>query len=170
MCNRRVTFPLSVVPRRREITIRSRGTLHKLMFLNEYLRNRDVPSLVTQEDVMTLRSQNLNLIPILQALLHSESVVGAANDVHLSQPAISGALARLRDALDDPILVRVGRGMRLTPRSTTAGTSRQDLHRHRSALPTPHLRSGRGGPRLRHRRAGPPRIPARQSADRPTAG
>ena len=66
---------------------------------------------------MTLRSQNLNLIPILQALLHSESVVGAADDVHLSQPAVSGALARLRDALDDPILVRVGRGMRLTPRA-----------------------------------------------------
>jgi DNA-binding transcriptional LysR family regulator len=66
---------------------------------------------------VTLRSQNLNLIPILQALLHSESVVGAADDVHLSQPAVSGALARLREALDDPILVRVGRGMRLTPRA-----------------------------------------------------
>jgi DNA-binding transcriptional LysR family regulator len=66
---------------------------------------------------MTLRSQNLNLIPILQALLHSESVVGAASEVHLSQPAVSGALARLREALDDPILVRVGRGMRPTPRA-----------------------------------------------------
>lgn len=66
---------------------------------------------------MALRSQNLNLIPILQALLHSESVVGASAAVHLSQPAVSGALARLRDALDDPVLVRVGRGMRLTPRA-----------------------------------------------------
>ena len=66
---------------------------------------------------MTLRSQNLNLIPILQALLHAEGVVGAAHDVHLAQPTVSGALARLREALDDPILVRVGRGMRLTPRA-----------------------------------------------------
>jgi DNA-binding transcriptional LysR family regulator len=66
---------------------------------------------------VTLRSQNLNLIPILQALLHAEGVVGAAHDVHLAQPTVSGALARLREALDDPILVRVGRGMRLTPRA-----------------------------------------------------
>ncbi len=66
---------------------------------------------------MALRSKNLNLIPILQALLKEQSVARAADQVGLSQPAMSGALARLREALDDPLLVRVGRSMRLTPRA-----------------------------------------------------
>jgi DNA-binding transcriptional LysR family regulator len=66
---------------------------------------------------VSVRSTNLNLIPVLQALLQEESVGGAAGEVGLSQPAVSGALARLREALDDPLLVRVGRGMRLTPRA-----------------------------------------------------
>ena len=66
---------------------------------------------------MSIRSINLNLIPILQALLKEESVAKAAIQVNLSQPAMSGALARLRLILDDPLLVRVGRSMRLTPRA-----------------------------------------------------
>jgi DNA-binding transcriptional LysR family regulator len=66
---------------------------------------------------VSLESTNLNLLPILRALLREESVVGAAKQVSLSQPAVSGALARLREELDDPLLVRVGRSMRLTPRA-----------------------------------------------------
>ena len=66
---------------------------------------------------MSVRTINLNLIPILQALLREESVARAAEQVGLSQPAMSGALARLRETLDDPLLVRVGRAMRLTPRA-----------------------------------------------------
>lgn len=64
-----------------------------------------------------LRSRNLNLLPILLALLEEESVVAAARRVHLSQPAVSGALAKLRLEYDDPLLVRVGRGMRRTKRA-----------------------------------------------------
>lgn len=66
---------------------------------------------------MAIRSKNLNLLPILQALLKEESVIRAADSVGLSQPAMSGSLARLRELLRDPILVRVGRTMRLTPRA-----------------------------------------------------
>lgn len=66
---------------------------------------------------MAIRNKNLNLIPILQSLLQEESVVKAAEQVGLSQPAMSSALGRLRDLLDDPLLVRVGRSMRLTPRA-----------------------------------------------------
>ena len=66
---------------------------------------------------MAVRSINLNLIPMLQALLNEESVVGAARKANLSQPAMSGALARLREMLDDPLLVRSGRSMYLTPRA-----------------------------------------------------
>jgi DNA-binding transcriptional LysR family regulator len=66
---------------------------------------------------LSVRSTNLNLIPILQALLEEVSVKDAAKRVHLSQPAVRGALARLREEFDDPLLVRVGRAMRLTPRA-----------------------------------------------------
>jgi DNA-binding transcriptional LysR family regulator len=66
---------------------------------------------------MAVRNKNLNLIPILQALLKEESVVRAADIAGLSQPAMSSALARLREVLGDPLLVRVGRSMRLTPRA-----------------------------------------------------
>ena len=66
---------------------------------------------------MAARTRNLNLIPLLQALLEEESVVAAARRMNLSQPAMSGALARLRDLLNDPLLIRSGRSMRLTPRA-----------------------------------------------------
>jgi len=66
---------------------------------------------------MAIRNKNLNLIPILQALLKEGSVVRAAESVGLSQPAMSGALARLRELLGDPLLVRTGRSMQLTPRA-----------------------------------------------------
>ena len=66
---------------------------------------------------MSLRSKNLNLLPILQALLDEQSVARAGEQVGLSQPAVSGALAQLRKMLDDPLLVRTGRSMHLTPRA-----------------------------------------------------
>ena len=66
---------------------------------------------------MSLRSINLNLVPILQALLKEEGVAKAGDQVGLSQPAMSSALARLRMLLDDPLLVRTGRSMQLTPRA-----------------------------------------------------
>jgi DNA-binding transcriptional LysR family regulator len=53
----------------------------------------------------------------LDALLQEGSVTGAARRVGLSTPAMSHALARIRERLGDPILVRSGRGMLLTPRA-----------------------------------------------------
>ena len=70
----------------------------------------------------SLRTKNLNLIPILRALLHQQSVARAAEEVSLSQSAVSGALARLRENMDDPLLYRSGREMRLTPRATRLST------------------------------------------------
>jgi DNA-binding transcriptional LysR family regulator len=66
---------------------------------------------------MSLRAVNLNLIPVLQALLREQSVSRAAQAVGMSQPAVSNALARLREALDDALLVQTGRTMALTPRA-----------------------------------------------------
>jgi len=66
---------------------------------------------------MSLRAVNLNLIPVLRALLRYQSISDAAEAVHLSQPTVSVALARLRETLGDPLLVRVGRKMELTQRA-----------------------------------------------------
>ena len=64
-----------------------------------------------------LLRMDLNLLMALDALLDEGSVSGAARRVGLSQPAMSRALGRLRDQLNDAILVRNGRGMIRTPRA-----------------------------------------------------
>jgi DNA-binding transcriptional LysR family regulator len=64
---------------------------------------------------MNLESFDLNLLRVLDALLVARSVSGAARRLDLSQPATSAALARLRHALADPLLVRSGNQMVTTP-------------------------------------------------------
>jgi len=66
---------------------------------------------------MNLASLDLNLLVALDALLLEASVRRAAMRIGLSQPATSHALQRLRDVLRDPLLVRVGARMELTPRA-----------------------------------------------------
>jgi DNA-binding transcriptional LysR family regulator len=63
---------------------------------------------------MTLRGFDLNLVPALNALLEERNVTRAAERLSLGQPAMSAALARLRRHFDDPLLVRDGRGYRLS--------------------------------------------------------
>lgn len=58
---------------------------------------------------------DLNLLRVFDALLQTGSVTAAAERLHLSIPATSRALSRLRRAMGDPILVRAGRGMAPTP-------------------------------------------------------
>jgi len=64
-----------------------------------------------------VNSIDLRLLDYLDALLQEGSVTGAARRVGLSTPAMSHALGRLREQMKDPILVRAGRGMVLTPRA-----------------------------------------------------
>lgn len=64
-----------------------------------------------------MNSSDFGLLASLDALLQEGSVTGAAKRVGLSTPAMSHALARIRERLGDPILVRSGRGMLLTPRA-----------------------------------------------------
>jgi DNA-binding transcriptional LysR family regulator len=58
---------------------------------------------------------DLNLLTVFDALLSEGSVTDAAVRLRLSVPATSRALGRLRRALDDPVLVRAGRGLVPTP-------------------------------------------------------
>jgi DNA-binding transcriptional LysR family regulator len=66
---------------------------------------------------MNLNSLDLNLLVALDALLREANVSRAAMRIGLSQPAASHALQRLRDLIGDPLLVRNGAGMELTPRA-----------------------------------------------------
>ncbi len=61
---------------------------------------------------------DLNLLPHLEALLETASVSKAAERRGLSPPAMSRALARLREQTGDELLVRAGHRMVLTPRAT----------------------------------------------------
>ena len=63
---------------------------------------------------MNLRSVDLNLLVVLDALLNERNVSRAGERIGLSQPAMSAALARLREIFGDPLLVRVGRELALT--------------------------------------------------------
>lgn len=65
-----------------------------------------------------LRAVDLNLLPVLAALLEHRNVTRAAAAAGLSQPAMSRALGRLRELLDDPLLARGERGLILTPRAS----------------------------------------------------
>lgn len=60
---------------------------------------------------------DLNLLVTLDVLLSEGSVAGAARRLRLSPSAMSRALARLREATGDPLLVRAGRGLVPTPRA-----------------------------------------------------
>jgi DNA-binding transcriptional LysR family regulator len=60
---------------------------------------------------------DLNLLPALHALLVEENVTNAAARINLSVPATSRALDRARKMFGDPLLVRHGRGVVMTPRA-----------------------------------------------------
>jgi DNA-binding transcriptional LysR family regulator len=66
-----------------------------------------------------LAQVDLNLLVALDVLLTERSVTRAAERLSLSQPAVSGTLARLRRLFDDELLVRTGRAMRPTPFAET---------------------------------------------------
>ena len=59
---------------------------------------------------------DLNLLIALDTLLREKNITRAAEKVFVSQPAMSAALHRLRDYFGDPLLIRVGREMELSPR------------------------------------------------------
>ncbi|MCF8070497.1 MAG: LysR family transcriptional regulator [Desulfobacterales bacterium] len=60
---------------------------------------------------ISLQNFDLNLLVIFDALMIERSVTRAADRVCLSQPATSHALKRLRELLDDPIMVKTEKGM-----------------------------------------------------------
>jgi DNA-binding transcriptional LysR family regulator len=91
------------------------------------LSSRDIP----------LRDLDLNLLRILEIVLDEGSVGGAASRLGVTPSAVSHALGRLRELLDDPLFVRGAQGMRPTPRALEIGAAiRGGLRQLESALAT----------------------------------
>lgn len=63
---------------------------------------------------MNLRSLDLNLLPVLEAIYAERSLTRASEVLHITQPAVSNALSRLRLHFEDPLFVREGRGVKPT--------------------------------------------------------
>lgn len=66
---------------------------------------------------MNIAKVDLNLLVYLDVLLREGSVTKAANQLSITQPAMSNGLKRLRDLLKDPLLVRTSEGMTPTKRA-----------------------------------------------------
>ena len=66
---------------------------------------------------ISLRSFNLNTLPILREILRHGSVGKAAIALNVSQPALSGALKQLRHQFGDELIVRTKGSMKLTPKA-----------------------------------------------------
>lgn len=64
---------------------------------------------------MNLSRIDLNLFVIFDAIYTHNSLTRAAGVLHVTQPAVSNALARLRRTLSDPLFVRSPQGMSPTP-------------------------------------------------------
>lgn len=68
---------------------------------------------------MRYQRLDLNLLTALRALLTERNVTRAGETLHVTQSAMSGMLARLREYFGDPLIVPVGRRMELTPLAET---------------------------------------------------
>jgi DNA-binding transcriptional LysR family regulator len=65
--------------------------------------------------MVDVSSVDFNLLIVLDALLEERNLTRAGEKVNMSQPAMSGALTKLRRHFDDELLVREGHRYRLTP-------------------------------------------------------
>jgi len=58
---------------------------------------------------------DLNLLVVFDAIMTERSITGAANRIGMTQPAVSNAVARMRQVWNDPLFVKQGRGIKPTP-------------------------------------------------------
>jgi DNA-binding transcriptional LysR family regulator len=67
--------------------------------------------------MVNIESVDLNLLLVLHVVLEERNATRAAKRLHVTQSAVSNSLARLRELLGDPLLVRNARGLSPTPRA-----------------------------------------------------
>ena len=84
---------------------------------------------------MNLRTIDLNLLPVLEAVYDERSLTRASEILRITQPAVSNALSRLRTHFEDPLFVREGRGVKPTAMAEALMPAvREALDRLRSGL------------------------------------
>ncbi|HJV87727.1 MAG TPA: LysR family transcriptional regulator [Noviherbaspirillum sp.] len=66
---------------------------------------------------MSFLTLDLNLLRVFDAVMTEQNLTRAANRLAMTQPAVSNALRRLRDALGDELLIRTAHGVKPTPRA-----------------------------------------------------
>ena len=66
---------------------------------------------------MSFLTLDLNLLRVFDAVMTEQNLTRAANRLAMTQPAVSNALRRLRDALNDELLIRTAHGVKPTPRA-----------------------------------------------------
>lgn len=76
---------------------------------------------------MRFQKLDLNLLVALDALLKERSISRAAEQLHLSQSAMSSSLARLRAYFNDDLLMQVGRKLELTCRAEALQDAVRDI-------------------------------------------
>jgi LysR family transcriptional regulator, nod-box dependent transcriptional activator len=76
---------------------------------------------------MRFKRLDLNLLVALDLMLRLRSISRAAEQMNMSQSAMSNALTRLRQYFDDPLLVQVGRRLELTPRAEAMQDAVRDI-------------------------------------------
>ncbi len=86
---------------------------------------------------MNFATLDLNLLRVLNALFLEGSTVKAANRLAMSQSAVSGALSRLRHALDDPLFIRQGNRLVATDYASRIEAGLRDELEHLEALLAP---------------------------------
>ncbi|KMW47513.1 LysR family transcriptional regulator [Ralstonia insidiosa] len=84
-----------------------------------------------------LQRIDLNLLVTLHALLNEQHISRAAVRLHKSQPAVSHALAHLRELFGDPLLVRRGGKLALTARARELSQPLEDVLDQLGALLAP---------------------------------
>jgi DNA-binding transcriptional LysR family regulator len=83
----------------------------------------------------TLRTLDLNLLKVFDVVMAERNLTRAAQLLSITQPAVSNALRRLRDALGDELLVRKGRTLEPTTRAQELWPAVRDtLQRLQNAL------------------------------------
>lgn len=83
-----------------------------------------------------LRSVDLNLLTVFDAVMQMQNITRAANTLGMSQPAVSNAVARLKVMFNDELFVRCGRGIQPTMRARQLfGPVRQALQLVQNELP-----------------------------------
>jgi DNA-binding transcriptional LysR family regulator len=88
-----------------------------------------------EEFVLTVRRVDLNLFRVFEAIMRHRSVAGAGRELTLTPSAVSHALARLRQLLDDPLFTLAETGMAPTPRAIElAPTINEGLRRFTDAI------------------------------------